>query len=41
MEKKTEKNQLKRPLQKNCFKCPNSIEVKYNPGQGEYVKKNN
>ena len=35
------KNQLKRPLSAKCFKCSASIEVKYNPGQGDYAKKNN
>lgn len=35
------KNQLRRPLQVECFKCSTSIEVKYNPGQGDYAKKNN
>ena len=35
------KNQLKRPLLVKCFKCSTSIEVKYNPGQGDYAKKNN
>ena len=35
------KTQLKRPFITKCFKCSASIEVKYNPGQGEYVKKNN
>jgi len=35
------KRQLRRPLQKECFKCSASIEVKDNPGQGDYSKKNN
>jgi hypothetical protein len=35
------KNQLKRPLEVKCFKCSASFEVKYNPGQGDYSKKNN
>ena len=35
------KNQLKRPLQVECFKCFASFEVKYNPGQGDYSKKSN
>ena len=35
------KNQLKRPLQVECFKCSVSFEVKWNTGNGEYSKKNN
>jgi len=35
------KKRLKRPLEVNCFKCSELIEVKYNPGYDEYVKKNN
>ena len=35
------KNRLKRPLKVKCFKCSTSFEVKYNPGQGGYAKKNN
>ena len=39
--KQKPKRRLRRPLQKECFKCSVSIEVKDNPGQGEYSKKNN
>lgn len=35
------KQQLKRPLSVKCFKCSNSVEVKWNAGSGEYSKKNN
>ncbi|MEG7978490.1 MAG: hypothetical protein NY202_00795 [Mollicutes bacterium UO1] len=37
--KQKSKNQLKRPLQVECFKCSVSFEVKYKPGQGDYAKK--
>lgn len=35
------KNQLKRPLSVKCFKCSDSIEIKWNTGSGDYAKKNN
>jgi len=34
------KQLLKKPLLVNCFQCSNSLEVKFNPGQGKYVEKN-
>ena len=39
--KQQPKNQLKRPLLVNCFKCSASTEVRWNRGQGKYVEKNN
>ena len=35
------KQLLKKPLSVNCFKCEQSLAVKFNPGQGKYVVKNN
>ena len=35
------KTSLKRPLLVSCFQCSQSLEVKFNPGQGKYVVKNN
>jgi hypothetical protein len=35
------KTLLKKPLLVNCFKCSQSLVVKFNPGQGKYIVKNN
>ena len=32
---------VKRPLRVECFKCSVSFEVKFNPGKGKHVEKNN
>jgi len=39
-ESKSVKWSVKRPFQAECFSCYNSLEVKFNPGQGKYVEKN-
>ncbi|WNE40027.1 MAG: hypothetical protein GBAus27B_000094 [Mycoplasmataceae bacterium] len=39
--KQKPKTQLKRPLQVNCFKCSDFVEIRWNRGQGKYVEKNN
>lgn len=35
------KVQIKKPLQVNCFKCANLIEVKWNRSTSRYVERNN